>query len=205
MLSARLFRKILCSGTGNLPLLGGWNKGKRICLTFDDGPHPIYSRQIMDLLAQYNIKATFFVTGQNIERNPEIAKQIVQKGHVLGNHTYSHKILPTVLKDDRILEIMKCQRLIDGLQQSSVKLFRPPQGLIFPSDYIYLLRNDFRLMLWNVDSKDHLPTKINNSCLLQLPSKNNIVLFHDDSSVCVDLLKNLIPHWLRQGFQFNNL
>ena len=205
MLSARLFRKILCSGAVTLPWLCSSRRAKTIHLTFDDGPHPIYSNYIMDLLARYDVKATFFVTGQNIERNPDTTKRIVLEGHVLGNHTYSHKILPKVPKGDRILEIMKCQSLIDELQQSKVKLFRPPQGLFFPSDYIYLLRNDFRLMLWNVDSRDHLPTKINNSCLLQLPRKNNVVLFHDDSSVCVDLLKNLIPHWLRQGFQFNNL
>ena len=200
--TARLLRKLLCScpwfyPPGNAPK----NAKKVIYLTFDDGPHPIYSNIIMDILADYGIKATFFLLGSNIEKNLGTAQRMVDEGHVLGNHTYSHQILPKIGRAERIVEIEQCQNLIEKLQKQP-RLFRPPQGLMTITDTLYLLGLQYRPMLWTVDSKDHLfDDKIINR-LENLPNRQNIVLFHDDNGACAEPLRYLLPLWVKQGITF---
>ena len=70
------------------------NDGNKIALTFDDGPHPQYTPLILDILKEYNVHATFFLIGENAERNPELVRRILREGHEIGNHTYLHKNLP---------------------------------------------------------------------------------------------------------------
>ncbi|GAB1447833.1 polysaccharide deacetylase family protein [Bacteroidota bacterium] len=107
---------------------------KQIALTFDDGPSTSRTPKLLALLRKHNVKATFFLLGKNIEKHPEIAKQIFQEGHLLGNHAYSHKRLVFVSPDFIRAEIEKTDSLIQALGQKEVRYFRPP----FTAKFIFL-------------------------------------------------------------------
>lgn len=202
MLSARIARKLLCYQAKFLPLTGHTSCSKKIYLTFDDGPDPIHTNKVLDVLSSFNIKATFFLVGLNIEKNMATAKRMVQEGHVLGNHTYSHKILPRTSRYVRILEIERCQSIIEGLQGPNNRIFRPPQGLINPVDIFYLVRRNYRIMLWSLDSNDYHLTGDITSRLSKLKHMQNVILFHDDNNYCIEPLISLLPIWIEQGFEF---
>lgn len=202
MLTARLLRKSLCFLEGYLQLSKRTCSGNTIYLTFDDGPHPIYSNKIMDLLAQYGIKATFFVVGKNVERHMETAKRMVREGHVLGNHTYNHNVNCGAFWKEWHVSIDKCQKKIEALQDSKIRYFRPPQGLIGFIDFGNLMFRNYRTMFWTIDSNDHFHYGDIEPRLWQLQKKQNVILFHDDNALCIDFLIKLIPIWIDQGFQF---
>lgn len=203
-ISARLLRKLFCSCSWLYPAGNEPKNIKTIFLTFDDGPHPIYSNAIMDILAHHNIKATFFLLGANLDKNREVAERMIREGHLLANHTYSHKILSKIPKKERYNEIERCQELINNLQPRCIsKLFRPPQGLINLADLAVLRSQNFIPMYWTIDSKDHLPGTDIYKRLKQLPQHKNIILFHDDNDRCLEPLTGLIPLWIEQGFTFS--
>ncbi len=202
-LTARLTRKLLCSNLGVALIDNKRRQSKTIYLTFDDGPHPVHSNKIIELLAKFNIKATFFLLGVNIERERSTAERMVTEGHLLGNHTYSHKILSLITKREMLNEIERCQVLVESMQTSStLKLFRPPQGLIDLISLATLRTQNFIPMYWTIDSKDHLTGIDIYRRLKQLPHQHNIILFHDDNNICLEPLADLIPVWIEQGFEF---
>lgn len=202
MLVARVLRKILCYCMNYFPFADRFSGNKTIYLTFDDGPDPIHSNKIMDILCQYGIKATFFVVGSKIEPNKETVLRMVREGHVLGNHTNTHRVLPHITKAERIQEVEECQKLIDSLQDTKVRIFRPPQGLICFGDLLYLMFKKYSIMLWSIDSNDYRYSKDIETRLKNLSKSNYVILFHDDNSFCFDSLKNLLPIWIEQDFNF---
>lgn len=101
---------------------------KKIALTFDDGPHDIYTPQILDILKKYDVKATFFLIGKNVEAFPEVAKRIVQEGCVIGNHTYTYPDLRLQTKDRIRQQLEKAEKAIYGATGVKPYLFRPPYG-----------------------------------------------------------------------------
>ena len=204
----RIIRNILCSRfvMRNLGNQGNYaEKIKQIYLTFDDGPHKIHTINVLDLLQFHNIQATFFVNGICLDNNMPIAKRIIAEGHVLGNHTYSHRLLPTLSKKELCYEIMSCQQLIDECQFNRARLFRPPQGLMGIRDLLYLRGNKFRTVLWSIDSQDSHNKKYSEIVhrLKTSVQNSSIILFHDDSGVCLEVLKVLLPYWKINGFSFN--
>lgn len=203
MLIARLLRKLLCYWVGYFPLAGRCNGNKTIYLTFDDGPDPIHSNRIMDVLAQYDIKAIFFLIGSKIENNAETINRMVREGHVLGNHTNTHRIFTNITLKERIKEIEECQKKIEVRHESKIKIFRPPQGLLNISDILYLLRKNYIIMLWSIDSNDHRLSGDIDSNIRSLHKSRNVILFHDDDAFCIDCLASLIPVWIEQGFLFS--
>lgn len=99
-----------------------------VALTFDDGPVEPYTREILDILDQYNAKATFFCLGENVEQNPALAKEIVERGHSIGNHTFGHRILPLLSKDASESEIDKGFEVIKKTTGQETFLIRCPKG-----------------------------------------------------------------------------
>lgn len=202
MLIARLLRKLLCYWIKLYSFAGIFHRNKIIYLTFDDGPDPINSNKIMDILSQYDIKATFFLVGTQIDKHVETARRMVREGHVLGNHTNSHKVFPYIPREERIKDIEYCQKKIESLQNSKIRIFRPPQGLINFSDLLYLLHEKYMVMLWSLDSNDHQLSGNIEYSLMNLSKSHYVILFHDDNAFCIDALTNLLPVWIKQGFQF---
>jgi len=116
-----LTQRVLCSVK---------TKEKKIALTFDDGPNPEYTPLLLTKLAEYRVSATFFLIGRNLKRHPEIGRRIVQEGHEVGNHTYNHRSLPFLLKDQIINEIKLTHILINDLVECTTHVSPSTERLI---------------------------------------------------------------------------
>jgi peptidoglycan-N-acetylglucosamine deacetylase len=124
---------------------------KVVALTFDDGPHPIYTCQLLDILSKYHVKATFFMVGASIKKYPFIVKQVIAKGHTIGNHTYTHPFNIAVCSKTQIIkELNDCQTIIQKLIGQPVFIFRPPRGL-FDKEVIQIVKkNGYQTILWSI-------------------------------------------------------
>jgi len=134
--------------TGSLP-------SKNIAVTFDDGPHPIYTPQIMDILDEANGRATFFVTGQNLQKNMALGQEISRRGHTMGNHTFSHPHALFAGRGKLQDEISRTKDLIESITGRPNRYFRPPFGFITPSLLSICRKTELSLVLWNSNSKDY--------------------------------------------------
>jgi peptidoglycan/xylan/chitin deacetylase (PgdA/CDA1 family) len=183
-------------------------KEKMVALTFDDGPNPIYTNQILDLLAKYNAKATFFVIGERAKQYPEILKREVKEGHEVANHTYSHRYdfdnSPAKLNS----ELEQSAKLIKNITGYKPTLYRPVAG--YYNDLILntAIKNGYRVVLWSwtQDTRDwSCPgiNKITNNVILDI-KPGDITIFHDsggDRSQTVCALENILKYLSSQGFK----
>ena len=169
------------------------NAGNKIFLTFDDGPDPEATPQILDLLAKQDAKATFFCLGRQVEKYPAIFDRIKQEGHAVGNHTYSHLSGWTTSNKKYFEDIERADRLIGS------KLFRPPYGRIRPSQ-IRVLKERYKIVMWDVMSGDYdvkqTPEKIAER-VQRLVGSGSVVVVHDkyqqkgDISILLKLLDRI--------------
>jgi peptidoglycan/xylan/chitin deacetylase (PgdA/CDA1 family) len=134
------------------------NADNKIALTFDDGPHPRYTREILDILDEYHIPATFFFVGENVSYYSDTAREVAKRGHEIGNHTYSHpcasKQSEKALRD----ELSKCDDIIQSVTGVVPKLFRPPQGSWNQRVYDIARERDYSVILWDLDTLDWAKT-----------------------------------------------
>jgi peptidoglycan-N-acetylglucosamine deacetylase len=177
------------------------NSGKKLFLTFDDGPTPIVTEQVLDILDQYQAKATFFCLGRNIERHPEIYQEIIERGHQTGNHTYSHLRGWETGNKEYFQDIE-----LAGLYIKS-NLFRPPYGRIKRAQIKYL-KKKFQIILWNVMSHDYEKLWSKERCLkavMRYTKKGSIIVFHD-SEKAVEKILFVLPKLLEafkdKGYKF---
>lgn len=181
------------------------NDEKKIALTFDDGPHPKYTEEILAVLEKYGVKATFFLIGENITYYPAAYEKIRSAGHEIGNHTFSH---PHMYKKDRMAleeEIEKTEKLLcfpDG-----AKLFRPPEGVCSDTVCHAASEMGYSIILWTVDTRDWshpAPDTIVKNVEKSVKS-GDIILFHDyiaAPSPTPEALEMLIPSLLAKGYRF---
>lgn len=188
MLTARLIRKLAALGAplpGRLPA----PDSGATCLTFDDGPHPEITPRVLDLLATHNVKAIFLLVGWEAERHPAIVQRIHREGHIVGNHTYSHPVLPRLSTPAALADVEKCQQLIEPL--GGTRVFRPPHGLLNASQYRGVLRAGYRLAYWTLDTRDYAgPVAAD---FLQRDVRGQTLLFHDNRPHCLAALQQLLP------------
>jgi peptidoglycan-N-acetylglucosamine deacetylase len=154
---------------------------KYISLTFDDGPDNIYTPLILDVLKEKNVVATFFLIGNKMKKYPEITKRIFNEGHVLANHTTNHLRLPGKSFSQVLDNLIQTEKIIASVCGTSQKLYRPPFGLITNNQKERLSRLGFKIVLWNVNSKDFVRTEsiediVNN--IVNGAGNNKVVLFH---------------------------
>ncbi len=183
------------------------NSHMKIALTFDDGPHPRYTPQILDILNEYNIKATFFVIGVNADNYPEAIENVIKNGHEIGNHTYSHPHVSCLNSHTLKSEVEKCESTIYGRTDYKTKLFRPPEGFI-DTDVKTVLRDlDYKVILWDLDTRDWAhtsPDSISNYIIDNIES-GDIILMHDFiayDSPTPEALRLFIPVLLEKGYKF---
>lgn len=183
------------------------NAGKQIALTFDDGPHPRITPQILEILDEYGIKATFFVIGVNSKNYPNQLKQIVDGGHEIGNHTYSHKILKSMSKEEIEKEILDTETQVEKITNITPNLLRPPCGIYDETLIEIAQEKDLKVVLWTVDSHDWSHRTVEN--IVQNVTKNasngDILLFHDYVSGeynTPNALRKIIPLLIKQGYEF---
>jgi peptidoglycan/xylan/chitin deacetylase (PgdA/CDA1 family) len=105
---------------------------KVVALTFDDGPNPPHTEALLDMLAQHNVKATFFLKGRNIEAFPESVQNVVEGGHEIGNHSYFHKPMISLAESDMLEELVRTNDLIEQYVGEDTTIFRPPFGVQGP-------------------------------------------------------------------------
>jgi len=178
-----------------------------IYLTFDDGPIPIVTPFVLNILQQYNAKATFFCIGDNVNKHPDIFEQVKTGGHAIGNHTYNH------LKGWKTLDEVYLRNTIIADELLHTNLFRPPYGRIKRSQ-ISMLQNarpDFKFIMWDVLSGDFDMSLQPEKCLqnvLKHTERGSIVVFHD-SLKAFHRLEYVLPRamevWSKAGFAFSPL
>lgn len=184
------------------------NEDNKIALTFDDGPHPVYTKKILDVLDKYNVKATFFIVGQNAGYYKDTLKSIVNKGHELGNHTFTHAIIKGKSAANIISEIEDCRNAIYDICGENTVLFRPPGGLMseVSAEDAELFEN-YDIILWSIDTKDwamHTPEEIAEYVLNNTKS-GDIILMHDyigKDSPTPAALELMIPKLIEKGYEF---
>jgi len=168
--------------------------GKKVAITFDDGPVE-NTVKILEILDKYNVKASFFSIGKNIEKNPEIFKSILQKGHFVGNHSYSHTRKMGFLSTAKIVEeIQKCDEVAMKIGGVKLKSFRPPFGVINPKTKKALEITGHKVIGWNVRSYDAVLNSkryILNRILKKI-KPGDVILLHDSNIQTVDILEQLL-------------
>ena len=187
-----------------------WNKSRHarcIYLTFDDGPIPIVTPFVLNILRQYNAKATFFCIGDNVRKHPDVFEQVKNEGHRVGNHTYNHLRGWKADNKTYLDNILKTDELVH------TNIFRPPYGKI-KSSQIRLLKKvkpELKIIMWDVLSADFDIDVKPEACLqnvLKHTENGSIVLFHD-SLKAYDRLEYTLPRamevWSREGYEFGVL
>lgn len=178
---------------------------RKIALTFDDGPHPSYTYRILDILDRYGVKATFFMIGTNVEYYPEVAREVLRRGHEIGNHTYSHSRLtqmdgPTLREELRKSEVVMEQTL--GIRS---KLFRPPEGVVSEAVRSCSDTGGYTVVLWSVDTRDWETKQVGAIAdhVLREVSPGAIILMHDYTvhSQTPEALEVVLPKLLHLGYE----
>lgn len=182
---------------------------KVVALTFDDGPWKETTEQILNILKQNNIKSTFFFVGQALQENPTLAKKVVEQGHVVGNHTWSHPMNDIDLQT-AAQELGNTARLIyEATGGVRTYLMRPPAGNLSGELANYAKQQGYMVTMWSADSRDYLvssPLIVDN--VLSQVKPGGIVLMHDgggDRSATVEALPQVISALRSQGYKFVTL
>lgn len=190
---------------------------KVIYLTFDDGPIPEITEFVLEELAKYQAKATFFCIGDNIQKHPNIFQQLTSQGHTVGNHTFNH-LKGWSSEDDMYFEnFKKCEELINLQMErhsftthTSLLKFRPPYGRIKKSQANEILKTH-EIIMWDVLSGDYDQSISKETVLkksMQYSQEGSIVLFHDSikaSKNMMHALPRFLNHFSEQGFAFKKL
>ena len=182
---------------------------KVVALTFDDGPHPVYTPAILDILKKKHVKATFFMIGRRMEQHPDIVRRAVEEGHQIANHTYTH---PRNIRADTssqiVTELEKCEAVIERLTGRRAYLFRPPRGLMDGTVLSIAQEEGYRTILWTVcaDHQDAPTPELMARRVLRHIRPGGIVLAHDGYRCArwkdVKATPLIIDELKKQGYRF---
>jgi peptidoglycan/xylan/chitin deacetylase (PgdA/CDA1 family) len=194
--------------------------GGRIALTFDDGPDPHSTPRILAVLRKQHVKATFFVVGRQVEKHPDILRQIVDEGHAIGNHSYDHADMSRLTPGQMRLEVQRTQEVVDKAMgyHYRMALMRPPYGnpYVAGSDALPTFRRVVREeqlfpVNWTIDSQDYVMDGDPQGVVDNVTSQNGagrkqnrdeVVLMHDIHPQDAKALPGIIDHFERQGRTF---
>lgn len=175
-----------------------WRKpssARCVYLTFDDGPVPEVTPQVLDILDRYRVKATFFWVGENVARYPGLAREVVRRGHSVGNHTYNHLAgwgRPLGMYADNVLKAEKA--MDDAGVKREHKLFRPPYGKAGLQKHDWLRQQGFTVVLWDIITHDYnpryTPAQIERA-VLRYVRNGSVILFHDSIKASSNMLQSL--------------
>ncbi len=169
-------------------------KDRVVALSFDDGPSE-NTMTILDILDKFDAKAAFFCIGKKIEENPDIFREIIKRGHVVGNHTYSHTRKMGFISADRFYEeIKECDKIAEKTANVKLNLFRPPFGIINPRTKKALAKTGHQVIGWNVRPYDAI-TKSSGVIINRITKKlkpGDLILLHDNMDKTAPLLEQLL-------------
>lgn len=174
---------------------------KSIYLTFDDGPVPEATAEVLEILKRFDAQATFFCVGENVKRNPDLFARLLGEGHSVGNHTYNHVNGWMTPPGSYVENVNHCRELVQS------RLFRPPYGRFTPTQY-FLLKKEYRFVMWSVLSGDFDRRTTPEQCLRQTIARTcdgSIVVFHDSIKAKEKLLfvlPRFLEHFTGLGYRF---
>ena len=180
------------------------NNSNKVYLTFDDGPTPEVTDWTLELLKEHQIKATFFCLGENVEKHSQIYQRIIDDGHAIGNHSYSHPSGWKTNNNDYFEDIEKAKHLINS------NLFRPPYGRITKSQAKHL-NEHYKIVMWSVISGDYDAKTSPEKCydnVISNTESGSIIVFHDSEKAALNLkyaLPKAIEKLLEKGFIFGKM
>ena len=191
------------------PILGRmtWRKSKQervIYLTFDDGPIPEVTPKVLAVLDEYEVKATFFCVGENVQKHPDVYAQVLLRGHRTGNHTFNHIKGVLIPSEVYVDNVERTAQLIDS------RLFRPPHGLITRSQR-KALEADYEIIMWDLITHDYNKSISPQTIIKTIKRKSRngmIVVFHDSLKAERNMLEVLplaLQFWKKEGYQFGLL
>ena len=169
-----------------------------IAITFDDGPHPEITPKVLDVLREEGVKASFFVIGREAEKHPDLVQQIVDDGHVVGNHTYNHAYVFSKNKAEK--QVTEGQRIIQNIIGKTPTYFRPPFGVMNPKIADAVKKEKCAIIGWDLRSQDgRIRTK--EATIKRVKNnlqKATVLLFHDTNPTTPDALREII-HLCKQN------
>ena len=178
---------------------------ENILLTFDDGPHPQITPQILAILKQTNAKAIFFCIGKNIALYPELTKQIFAEGHIVANHSYNHSNFIGMYASGKVeAEINETEQIIEQCVGASQRLYRPPFGVTNPNIAKAAKTLQMKVIGWNKRSFDTVSTS-KEEVLKRVTHKlknGDIILFHDTQALTPTILADFLLFASKKGFTF---
>ena len=175
--------------------------GKRIALTFDDGPHPRYTVKLLDGLKERGVKATFFVTGANVSKYPEIVERMYKEGHLIGNHTFHHIQLTAANGEQFREEIVSTNEAIREITGEDTEYIRPPYG---SWNKKYEEELNMFPVLWTIDPLDWCSANADGVTrkVLTKARENAIILMHDSYASTVTAALRVVDELQEQGYEF---
>lgn len=204
-------------------IVGCRTSRKIVALTFDDGPHPDATPAILDVLARYQVKATFFLLGRSVAAFPEVARKVTEAGHAVGNHTFHHPFIPDLSPGEVAGELSKCQKIIRETMGISPDIMRPPFGAQSPESFITARFLGYEVVHWSAEGDDWKgdPAPLLAQRILSQLHPGGIILLHDgweppphqpehqpeyklfqDRRPTIEALPMIIEPLLEQGYQF---
>lgn len=173
----------------------------KIAITFDDGPDPIWTPQLLDGLKERGAKASFFLMGKQAKAHPELVKRMQEEGHLIGNHTYSHIQLNKKNRETFKAELVKTNELLMEITGEEVQFVRPPYG---SWDKSFETELTMLPVLWNIDPMDWCSTDVS-GIVKKVTSKakeNSVILMHDEYSSSVSAALEIVDILQKQGYEF---
>jgi peptidoglycan-N-acetylglucosamine deacetylase len=194
----------------------GSRRGRELALTFDDGPNDPYTFQLLEILAKHDVTATFFMIGKYVDRRPDIAQAVVQAGHVVGNHTYTHPNLIFQSQWQVRDEIGRCERALrDAVGERYGRLFRPPFGGRRPGSLRTIRAMGWTPVMWNVTGFDWNAKSaefIEGKVTRQVKG-GDVVLLHDgghlqfgtDRGFTIQAVEKIVARYKGEGYRFRTI
>jgi len=178
-----------------------------VYLSFDDGPHPVHTPPLLDLLARHDVRASFYLTGFLAEAEPALVARMLAEGHVIGNHSMTHPRMLRLGLRAQWAEIDRTEATLARLGAAGRHGFRPPYGRVTWAVLAATLLRRQPLVLWSIDSLDYTlgPAEVVQRLRKRPPKSGDIILFHDDADCARQALAQLLPEWKRAGLRFGPL
>lgn len=196
------FRALFPGVVFRMPQSG--NKPGTVYLTFDDGPIPEATPKVLDILDEHDVKATFFMVGQNIEKYPALLEEVLKRGHSVGNHSLHHIRGLRISPEEYLDDVEKCERYTRS------KVFRPPHGWLTRAQ-LKKVKEDYKVVMFDLVTRDY-SRKVSAENIVdnvrKLSRDGSIIVFHD-SLKSIEKLKTALPEsirWLKaEGYSFGTL
>jgi peptidoglycan/xylan/chitin deacetylase (PgdA/CDA1 family) len=198
---------VLCSELSQL-IFSGDQAQKKIALTFDDGPDPIWTPAVLAILAKENVSTTFFLLGDSAQQHPDLVAQIASAGHEVGMHSATHKTFLSLSTSQVEHEVTIPKKNIETITEQRITLFRPPHGIIGPWETWQVRKQNLTITIWSLDSKDW--QLLDKDKIVQRvvdhAKPGAIILMHDGGGTTrqptVDALPDIINQLKNEGYSF---